>query len=52
MQQEGRLIRGTDGIDDAELLVLFGQIATIGNDTHQQHYNQKHQERQHADSDK
>ena len=52
MQQEGRLIRRTDGIDDAELLVLFGQVATVGNSAHQQHYDPKRQARQHAGSDK
>ena len=52
MQKEGRIVDGAYGIDNAELFILFDQIAAINDISSQQYHDPKRKAHQDASSDK
>lgn len=52
MQKEGRIVDGAYGIDNAELFILFDQIAVVNDISSQQHHDPKRKTHQDADGDK
>ena len=52
MQKEGRIVDGAYGIDNAELFILFDQIAVVNDISIQQYHDSKRKAYQDADGDK
>lgn len=52
MQKEGRIVDGAYGIDNAELFILFDQIAVVSDISSQQYHDPKRKAHQDADGDK
>ena len=52
MQEEGRIVDGAYGIDNAELFIFFDQIAVVNDLPSLQHHDPKRKAHQNADRDK
>ena len=52
MQKEGRIVDSAYGIDNAELFILFDQIAVVNDISSQQHHDPKRKAHQDASGDK
>ena len=52
MQKEGRIVDGAYGIDNAELFILFDQIAVVNDISSQQYHDPKRKAHQDAGGDK